>query len=236
MELSSVEPGCLPRGCPRARQSRALTGLVGTGPGTGVGLATPSCAGRVPGLTCLVALPFPFSPGGLCGFPCCQGPRGWFQEGVGKVPFIPSGSGAQPRLEKPQLFLAPCRAPLGMGLGGERRSWMKSKGKHMLGPHPPKQEVGWGHCRPHPMTSSCFWQNCFPTPNFRPQAWGSGTHLIAPDCPGMVPALSPRTLLGQPTGPAWKNPSDLPACGGWKVAEVVVGWGGAGGGEPMVTL
>lgn len=40
---------------------------------------------------------------------------------------------------------------------------------------------------------------------------GSGTHLIAPDCPGMLPALSPGSLLGQPTGPAWKNPIGLPA-------------------------
>lgn len=219
-----MEPGCC---SPRAPQSRALTVLVGsgTGTGTGEGLAYPFLYGRGARTHLLSAVSFPLRPWGPVWFSMLTGTMGaGFRKGWERYPSPPVAQGPSPAWKNPQLFPPSCRVPLGMGLGGERRSWMKSKGKHMLGPHPPKQEVGWGHCTLHPMTSSCFWQSCFLTPNFCPQPWGSATHLSAPDCPGMVPALSPCPLLGQPTGAAWKNPI-RPACL-WGVES------GRGGGGP----
>lgn len=146
------------------------------------------------------------------------------------MPFTHTGSGAQPSLEKPlvndgcarELSPLSCRAPLGVGLGGETLPWTKSKGKHMLGAHIPKTGCGVGAWLTFPaLTSACSWQSCSPTPNPQSQPWGLR------DCPGMVPALSSWPLLGQATGPAWKNPIRPSACQERKMAEAV-GSGGAG--------
>lgn len=209
MELASIEPGCLPRWCPGAHQAGALLG----GWAQAQGWALPTLPGGEgcqdsPAPSLFLS---PSARGTWVVFRVDRDPGAGFRKGWERCPSPTLAQGPGPAWKNPTSFHPRAGFPWEWAWVGSDCPGRSPRESTCWGHTPPKQEVGWGHCRPHPMTSPCFWQSCFPTPNFRPRPWGSGTHLIAPDCPGMLPALSPGSLLGQPTGPAWKNPIGLPA-------------------------
>ena len=156
-------------------------------------------------------------------FPLCSSHGACVVFHVDRAPGLVSGRGGRGALHPPwlrgpaqpgkipslySLYPPAGLIPLGVGLGGETRPWMKSSGNHRQGPNIPKTGRGWwGHCRPpQPQPPPVSGKAAFQPLTSIHSRGGSGAHLISPDHPGMVPALSPCSLMGRATGSAWKNP------------------------------